>query len=97
MKFYKFSSSATLVEISETMQNKDKCPRSRRNGNSRKFTDRIVDVPVVLKRQCQPSAQVFDQVPMTGFKDAKMHKDPKRQSTSESDAKCKDKLHEKES
>ena len=47
-----------VVEISETMQNKDKCQRSRRNGNSWKLTDRIVDVPVVLKRQCQPSAQV---------------------------------------
>ena len=32
---------------------KDKCQRSRRYANSWKFTDRIVDVPVVLKRQCQ--------------------------------------------
>ena len=44
-----------VVEISEIMQRRDKCQRSRRNGNSRKFTDRIVDVPVVLKRQCQSS------------------------------------------
>ena len=86
MEPHKFSSSTTLVEICEIMQNKDKCQRSRRNGHSRKFTDRIVDVPVVLKRQCQPSAQVLDQVPVTGAKDAK--------STSESD---KDKIHEKES
>ena len=28
------------------------------------------------KRQCQPSAQVLDQVPTTGAKDAKMHQDP---------------------
>ena len=31
----------------------DKCQRSRRDGNSRKFTDSIVDVPIMLKRQCQ--------------------------------------------
>ena len=43
-------------------------------GNS-KFTDRIVYVPVMLKRQCQPSAQVLDQVPLTGAKDARMPKD----------------------
>ena len=55
---------------------KDNCQRSRRNGNSRKFTDRIVDVPVVLSRQCQPSAQVLDQAPTTGANDAKMQKDP---------------------
>ena len=65
-----------VVTISEIMQSKDKCQRSRRNVNSRKFTDRIVDVPVVLKRQCQPSAQVLDQIPTTGAKDAKMQKDP---------------------
>ena len=65
-----------VVEISVIMQSKDKCQRSRRNGNSLKFTDRIVDVPVVLKRQCLPSAQVLDQVPTTGAKDAKMQKDP---------------------
>ena len=44
-----------VVEISKIMQSRDKCQRSRRNGNSRKFTDRIVDVPVVLERQCQQS------------------------------------------
>ena len=63
-----------VVEISEIMQSKGKCQKSRRNGNSRKFTDRIVDVPVVLKRLCQPSAQVLDQIPTTCAKDAKMHK-----------------------
>ena len=62
-----------VVGISEIMQSKDKCQRSRRNGNSRKFTDRIVDVPVVLKRQCQ---QVLDRTPTTGAKDATMQKDP---------------------
>ena len=60
-----------VVEISEIMQSKDKCQRSRRNGNARKFTDRSMDFPVVLKRQCQPSAQVLDQVPTTCAKDAK--------------------------
>ena len=40
------------------------------------FTDRIVDVPVVLKRQCQPSAQVRDRIPTTGAKETKMQKDP---------------------
>ena len=65
-----------VVEISEITQSKDKCQRSRRNGNSWKFTDKTVDVPVMLERQCQPSAQVFDQVSTTGAKDAKMHKDP---------------------
>ena len=44
-----------MVEISEIMLSKNKCQRSRRNGNSRKLTDKIVYVPVVLKRQCQPS------------------------------------------
>ena len=39
-----------FVEISEIMQSTDKCQRPRRNGNSWKFTERIVDVPVVLKR-----------------------------------------------
>ena len=78
-----------VVEISEIMQSRDKCQRSRRNGNSRKFTDRIVDVPVVQKRQCQPSAQVLDHVPTTGAQDAKRSE---RQSTSETDAKCKDKV-----
>ena len=63
-------------EISEIMQSKDKCQRFRRNGNSRKFTDRIVDVLVMLKRHCQPSAQVLDQVPTTGAKDATMQKEP---------------------
>ena len=48
-----------VFEISEIMQSKDKCQRSRWNGNSRKFTDRIVDVPVVLKGQSQPNAQVL--------------------------------------
>ena len=28
-----------VVEISEIMQSKDKCQRSRRNGHSRKFTE----------------------------------------------------------
>ena len=79
-----------VVEISEIMQSKDNCRRSRRNGNSRKFTDIIVDVPVVLKRQCQPSAQVLDQVQTTGVKDAKMQKRSKRQSTSESEVKRQD-------
>ena len=32
------------AEISEIVQSKDKCQRSRRYGNSREFTDRIVDV-----------------------------------------------------
>ena len=41
-----------VVGISEIMKSKDKYHRSRGNGNSRKFTDRTVDVPVVLKRQC---------------------------------------------
>ena len=65
-----------VVEFSEIMQSKDKCQGSRTNGNSRKFTDRIVDVPVVLKRQCQPSAQVLERFPTTGVKDTKMQKDP---------------------
>ena len=39
-----------VVEISEIMQSKDKCQRSRRNGNSWKFTDRIVDVPAKCSR-----------------------------------------------
>ena len=52
-----------VVKKSEITQSKDMCQGSRRNGNSRKFTDRIVYVPVMLKSQCQPSAQVFDQVP----------------------------------
>ena len=86
-----------VVEISEIMQNKDKCQRSRKNGNSRKFTDRIVDVPIARKRQCQPNAQVIDQIPTTNAKDAKMQKRSERQSTSESDGKCKDKIQEKES
>ena len=30
----------------------------------------------MLKRQCQPSAQVLDRIPTTGAKDAKMQKDP---------------------
>ena len=63
-----------VFEISDIMQRKDKCQRSRRYGNS--STHRIVEVPVVLKRQCQPSAQVFGRVPTTGAKDAKMQKDP---------------------
>ena len=58
-----------VVEISEIMQSKDKCQRSRRYGNSRKFTDRMVDVPIVLKRQCQPSAQILKRVPTTGPND----------------------------
>ena len=66
-----------LVEISKIMQSKDKCQRSRRNGNSLKFTDKNVDVPVVLERQqCQPSTQVLDRIPTTGAKDATMQKDP---------------------
>ena len=65
-----------VIEISEIMQSKDQCHRSRRNGNSREFTDRIVDVPVVLKRQCQPNAQVLDRIPTTVAKDATMQKDP---------------------
>ena len=40
-----------------------------------KFTERIVYVPVMLKRHCQPNAQVLDQVPTTGAKDAKIPKD----------------------
>ena len=58
------------------MQSNDKSQRSRRNGNSRKFTDRIVDVPVVLKRQCQSNAQVLDRIPTTGAKEATMQNDP---------------------
>ena len=57
-------------------QSKYKCQRSKRHGNSQKFTDRIVDVPVVLKRQFQP-AQVLDRaedVPTTDAKDAKVQK-----------------------
>ena len=53
---------------------KDKYKRSKWHGNSWKVTDRTVDVPVVLKRQCQP-AQVLDRaedVPTTGAKDAKV-------------------------
>ena len=65
-----------MFEISEIMQSNDKCQGSRRNGNSRKFTDRIVDVPVMLKEQRQPSAQVLDQVPTTDAKDVKMQEDP---------------------
>ena len=65
-----------VVEISEIMQGKDKCQRSRRYGNSRKFPNRIVDVPVVLKRQCHPIAQVLERVPTTCAKDAKVQKDP---------------------
>ena len=57
------------------MQSKDKCQKSRRNGNSRKSTDRFVGVPVVLERQCQPSAQVLERVPTTSAKDTKMPKD----------------------
>ena len=62
-----------------------KCLRSCRAKTSAKdsegtetrgFTDRIVEVPVVPERQCQPSAQLLDQVPTTGAKDAKMRKDP---------------------
>ena len=40
-----------------------------------KFTDRIAHVPLMLKKQCQPSAQVLDQVPTTGAKDAKLPED----------------------
>ena len=65
-----------VVEISEIMQSKDKCQRSRRYGNSRKFTDRMVDVPIVLKIRCQPSSQIIKRVPTTGAKDTKMQKDP---------------------
>ena len=53
-------------------QSKDKCQRSKRHGNSRKFTDRIVDVPIVLKRRFRP-AQVLDRAedfPTTDAKDA---------------------------
>ena len=82
-----------VVEISE--MSKDKCQRSRRNGHSRKFTDRVVEHPFVRKRQRQPSAQVFDQVPTTGAKDAKMLKDPN--VSSQTSQKCEDKVHEKES
>ena len=62
-------------EISEITQNKDQCQKSRKYGNSMKFTDRIAHVPLMLKRQCQPSAQVLDQVPTTGAKDANMPED----------------------
>ena len=71
-----------VVEISEIMQSKDKCQRSRRKGSSWKFTDRLVDVPVVLKRQCQPSAQVLDEVPTTGAKDTKMEQDSRERVVS---------------
>ena len=57
-------------------QSKDKCQRYKRHRNSWKFTDRIVDVPIVLKRQCQP-AQDLDRVgdvPTTGATDAKVQK-----------------------
>ena len=66
-----------VVEISEIMQSKEKCQRSRRYGNSRKFTDRSVVVPVMQERQCQPSAPSpgrAEEVPTTGAKDAKMQK-----------------------
>ena len=86
-----------VVEISEITQSKRKCQRSRRNGNSRKFTDRTVDVPGMRKRQCQPCDQVLDQVPndrCQGCKDAKISE---RQSTIKSDAKCNDRTHGRES
>ena len=60
-----------VVEISEITHCKDKSQRSRSYGNSRKFSDRSVDVPVVLKRHCQPSAHVFDRIPTTGAKETK--------------------------
>ena len=84
-----------VVEISEIMQSKDKCQRSRSNGNSRKFTDRIVDVPVVPKRQCQPNVQVFNRIPKTVVEDATMQKDPNVSSQSNQTPFCKDKIHEK--
>ena len=52
-----------VAEIFEIMPSKDKCQRSRRCGNSRKFTDKNLDVPIVLKRQCQPGDQVPDRIP----------------------------------
>ena len=63
-----------VVEISQIVPSKDKCQRSRRCGNSRKFTDKNLDVPIVLKRQCQPSAQVPDRIPTTDVEDARMQK-----------------------
>ena len=69
--------SRSFIEWRKSLsQRKDKCQRSERHGNSWKFTDRIVDVPLVLKRQCQ-TAQVLDRaedVPTTGAKDANVQK-----------------------
>ena len=42
-----------VVGISEITQSKDICQSSRWHGNSRKFEDGIVYVPVTLKRRCQ--------------------------------------------
>ena len=61
-----------VAEISEIMPSKDKCQRSRRCGNSRKFTDKNLDVPIVLNKQCQPSAQVPDRIRTIDVEDARM-------------------------
>ena len=50
-------------------------PKIQKERKLAEFTDRMVDVPVVLIWQCQPSAQVLDRIPKTGAKDAKMQKD----------------------
>ena len=97
LKSCKFSSSTKVVEISEIMQSKDKCQRSRRYGNSRKFPNIIVDVPVVLKRQCHPIAQVLERVPTTCAKDTKMQKDPNVSPQASQTPSPKSKIHEKES
>ena len=44
-------------------------PKIQKVRKTSKFTDIIVDVPVVLMRQCQPSGQVLDRIPTTGAKD----------------------------
>ena len=64
-----------VVEISEITQSKDKMPKTQKVRKFEEVHRQTVDVPVMLKRQCQPSAQVFDQVPTTGAHDAKMQKD----------------------
>ena len=49
-------------------------PRESANQNVVNVGERNDDV--VLKRQCQQSAQVLDRIPTTGDKDTKMQKDP---------------------
>ena len=76
LKFCKFSSSTRWLKSLRSCRAKTSA-KDPRYGNSWKFPDRIVDVPVVLKRQCHPRAQVLGRVPTTGAKDAKMQRDPK--------------------